>query len=908
MDQRKLRLIINEPLSNAAEDGLQHDFMPLRPSLKRKRREPSPSDEGVSAVDYRSIEGKAKPQADPGDDDLEYVSDDSQEVESLPAQTEARLRDDGSVLSRRTKERATDPDVWIELIAHQSKLVSPGADIVALTHAERRTLADLRLSIYTQAFKHITKGKPGYDRLLCGMIEESSTVWDRSRLLTKWQEVLKDCPNSVMLWTRYLDFVQTDYIGFTYEKCKTAYIQCLRVLQNSHIAAGPGERRPIALGQIYVLLRFTAFVRDSGYDELAIAIWQVVFEYHFFRPQNVGAQHALIQSLENFWDSDVPRIGEEGALGWRYYVDLDDHTPRHVENAPASVIDPETPLVSFAEAESHQCNFFHLPASTDDECAADDPFRFVMFSDLKATIESLTNDLPRNALVDAFLVFMHLPSLPSGSEDLVAHADAWQTDPFLRVDRTVVDNESTYSPMEGITLRNRRIMVHSLPDDLKAELSCSEIMSSGSSGQAAHFIGRVLERLITVEPTSDTLSEYYVVFQSLTAPAQLGKIAKRLLKARPSSLRLYNVYALSQAQLNEWEKAREIWQTALRMSGTWDEKGREDAVLLHHTWTKADLGQQDESRALQCLMLLIEPGMTADASPTEFTLTAALKLKLSQHLDASFERSLYQHNYGHAVLYADLRAWLSYLGDDSSIESVLPIYKKYCSRLTQSRVALEQLHQLKAELMTYHVQHKRAYKPAVVREDLADSIALFPDNSLILGLYAQNASRFSIDDRLRSTLRHGVMDNARATVVGWSFAVVEELRRYYAAGGGSTKNSVRAAFHQALLSSDSKVRHSRSLWAMWFNFELSGTSEYRATGASSTVQEPEALQRVKHVFLDGMRLMPWSKTWLVDSLRVFASRGGMSVRELRQVYDVLGERELRTRVSAGEMEEALARR
>jgi hypothetical protein len=115
-----------------------------------------------------------------------------------------------------------------------------------------------------------------------------------------------------------------------------------------------------------------------------------------------------------------------------------------------------------------------------------------------------------------------------------------------------------------------------------------------------------------------------------------------------------------------------------------------------------------------------------------------------------------------------------------------------------------------------------------------------------------------------------------------------------------TVHSVRSLFSRALLAPESRVKHSILLWSKWLDFESSRTAKKTPAGSSS------ALDQVKQVLLDGLRSLPWSKAWVIRGLRLFSQENGMGTRELRQVYNVLTERELRIRMDAEEMEAAIA--
>ncbi|KAI7408386.1 hypothetical protein KC328_g23 [Hortaea werneckii] len=273
LNERRLRLVAPTTSSLSGVD-VSSDFISLYGDSELKQG-PKASDSG-DHVDYRSIDSKAKHTNHLEDEDLEFASDTGEDLQNQD--TELRVRQENAALVRQTKERPNDVNAWRALIEHQARVICPGVDFSRLTASRKRTVAEIRLSIYDQALKHVTVDKPGYESLVCGMMAESSLVWDNHRLSRKWQDILRNTPTSMELWTLYLDHVQTTHNKFKYESWKATFVQCLETLQKARLSTQqPGSIQHI---QIYVFLRCTAFIRDSGYDELAYGLWQAIFEQH----------------------------------------------------------------------------------------------------------------------------------------------------------------------------------------------------------------------------------------------------------------------------------------------------------------------------------------------------------------------------------------------------------------------------------------------------------------------------------------------------------------------------------------------------------------------------------------------------------------------------------------------------
>ena len=229
----------------------------------------------------------------------------------------------------------------------------------------------------------------------------------------------------------------------------------------------------------------------------------------------------------------------------------------------------------------------------------------------------------------------------------------------------------------------------------------------------------------------------------------------------------------------------------------------------------------------------------------------------------------------------------------------------------------ELLHQSRSKLLYHHVRAGRSYKPARIRELFEESISHFPHNTIFLSLFAWNESRFGIEGRVRDVTRSitsithidttGIATTPQVPVTSHLFAIYTELNRPTYAG--STAHSVRAAFENAIgetMTRDESGRHigiglranarsNLSLWKLYILFEL----------------DRNDLQRAKNIFYRAVRACPWSKELTMLAFAYFradvvSARDGAIIKEktgeamdffeLRRVYNVLVEKELRVHV------------
>ena len=232
-------------------------------------------------------------------------------------------------------------------------------------------------------------------------------------------------------------------------------------------------------------------------------------------------------------------------------------------------------------------------------------------------------------------------------------------------------------------------------------------------------------------------------------------------------------------------------------------------------------------------------------------------------------------------------ALLIYLFQEEDIESALDVYNAALPRLEAKELGRstvsELVHQCKARLLYHHATTARLFKPALARNELISSIRLFPQNTILLSVFAWKESRFRIDDRVRSVLRQHTLPDSQqkgSTLIPLLFSIYTELHRGVFAG--STTNSARAAFETAVASESGRC--SAAVWKLYVLFELRLGDKHRA----------------KDVFYRSMRACPWAKELVLQAFKERGLRDNMDMNELRKIWNVLAEKELRIHVDLEE--------
>ncbi|KAF1829488.1 DUF1740-domain-containing protein [Decorospora gaudefroyi] len=870
-NERALRLL---KTANGTGD-LQQDFMLLSANTKTRRHESSGGeDDGAPEQDYRRIQGPESTK--PADPDTQYDSETGVSIDREVTRKNAEL-------VRQTREHPEDAQGWLALIAHQEAMLKLERPSAELTASDKAHLADIRISTYEEALKKIGKDESSQLKLYKGLLEEAKRAWDGAKLASRWAEVLAKHPHSAHLWTMYLDFVQSRFTSFKYEDCRATFFKCIETLRTSTNAVPPAK-------SLHILLRLTSMTHEAGYQELALAVWQALLEFHLLLPPETDAN---MRTFEEFWDSEVPRIGEQEAKGWKH-CNADDSPPAgppSLDKRDASYV----ALEDFRKRELEAMNKLRCAGRTSDDTAEDDAFHTIFFSDLEPYLHIIPLNTPTTLIIEAFLCFCGLPPLPH----LAAHQQEWWSDPFLQRQCQSASRHADESA--HFKLIHKRFLNCPLKRFcMTTELLFEQDFPLDSIRLSADFIRRLLKLLAFELSSYDIIGEYLLAFELRHFSSAVFKTAKRLSKARPSSLRLYNAYGLVESHLGNSAKADQVFSMALSMQTDNTALSTPGTLDLFSNWVLEALHTAGKTEAL---WRLISPLGKLPAGATPVTPPDhALIQNACAMLSGISERALLCQNHTAAITSTSLFALSVYLSEDYNAERALETHHNLSAwfashKLSNTRSA--ELHaQVIARFLTYHSTHAAIVKPAQIRTTLEPLIARFPANTILLSLYAANEARFSIDDRVRGIMHQSSLHRSDdRSVVSWVFAIHYETLKGETAG--STSHSIRALYKRC---SGSTGAHCLALWNAYLRFELSQLQHElsrrpdKRPGKGGKTRKWEmsvhdAEQRVKETFYTGLRHVPWCKDYVM--LAFTDAKDVFTEVEKLGLYRVIQEKELR---------------
>jgi len=382
----------------------------------------------------------------------------------------------------------------------------------------------------------------------------------------------------------------------------------------------------------------------------------------------------------------------------------------------------------------------------------------------------------------------------------------------------------------------------------------------------------LMQALLERFPAWSVLAEYYLALERTIDWEGMERLmAEGLLRARKSSLRMYNTYAL--VGMRPPEDPDQILSKAIRMSSTLPFEEQPNVIYLWHTRMTKARNQAHLGFALQRCLMISRNGLMRD--------NPAQDIQDAEHFfNTGRQRALEAAHFHLAVVYSTCLSNLYYFSSES-ISTAIEAYSTQCAILASygpvAASAIEYLHQERAVLMKDHMSWKRPYKPKEIRQALQDSIGAFPTNTIFLQLFVETESRFRIDDRVRQLTRdvlsrtpdHSLGDSATgeqsSNLIINVFNIETELQRTETAG--STRHAVRAAFERAI--TDRRCRHCAAIWLMYLYYEV----HLAQTASADVSQKGEGVSRVKDVFYRGLRLLPWIKMWYLRGIEVLMKFG-----------------------------------
>ncbi|KNC97470.1 uncharacterized protein SPPG_07387 [Spizellomyces punctatus DAOM BR117] len=795
--------------------------------------------------------------------------------------------------NKRLQEEPHNLSLWLNFIALQDELAKDQQEKSKL----RAAISEKKQSIYEKALKEF----PDNEDLLSGYMTTCQETWEATKLLTKWDRILKRNTSSIKLWKQYLDFRQTNYSTFNVAGCIELYENCIHILMRDTSTA-VARREEIML---HIFTRACFLLGQSGFMERAVALFQAMIEFTGFCPPAFTNQTFVerLAMFGAFWESEMPRIGEEGAEGWSASLLKEAQLlpPPPSEEDAASTKMGEDDFESWLNSETQEEYLHWQPSRSTEDEELDDPYRAVLFEDISSLMFDITLENTRRQLIYNFLQFLSVPVNGGISSNHIFFQESFLHAEFANPVQsarfwpsTSLPKIDTNSPSDSASTESNcgifRVPLAVFPQTMDTLFGGDHWFRVWGSEEADtvrrigvgrhQFIRNVLQQAQTISPPDPHLMPLLLILESGFNLKSAQKSAKVLLKTERMNLSLWNTYAQIEVSRGHLSEARKVYMTALMSYQSFPKQQQLDAPHLYRMLADLEFEARRPERALRILAAFgaeeAIPGEDGEVSLAPTTLLRARK-GYSQRLEVLISTA------NPAVLDTTAYSLLTILTCyglmeylSQGLEEAQRLYQQVLETFRQNihegetaTVLEEAVYEGYVRLLYRHSVSGSAFKPGILRGVLETALDKFPCNTIFLSLYGWNEARTKIDNRVRRLLDEQLARNPSHIL--WTFAIWAELhqRQTY------NVHLVRSLFERALDCPSS--RHSVSLWQLYIQFEVREGNRDKA----------------KALFFRAIRECPWCKDLYMLPFRLL--RDVFDDDELTEVITLMEEKELRAR-------------
>ncbi|KAJ6411179.1 hypothetical protein OIU84_007857 [Salix udensis] len=239
-----------------------------------------------------------------------------------------------------TREHPHDEKIWLDFAEFQDKVSS-----MQPQKGARLQILEKKISVLEKA----TELNPDNEELLLCLMKAYQSRDSSDMLIGRWEKVLMHHSGNHKLWKEYLRVVQGEFSRFKVSDMRKMYAHaiqavssaCSRQFRQVYQNEKPSSLDPIIvqqeIGLVDIFLSLCRLEWQAGYQELATALFQAEIEFTVFCPSLLLTEHSKLRLFEHFWNSDGPRVGEEGAVGWSTWLEKEEENRQRILKEEASL-------------------------------------------------------------------------------------------------------------------------------------------------------------------------------------------------------------------------------------------------------------------------------------------------------------------------------------------------------------------------------------------------------------------------------------------------------------------------------------------------------------------------------------------------------------------------------------------
>ncbi|TFY71447.1 hypothetical protein EVG20_g1553 [Dentipellis fragilis] len=813
---------------------------------------------------YRSIE-RSKDDADSDFDSSSATSGlDLSEEDEIEGLTLTSFQEKTRSLEQRLTADPTSTSNWLSLLSHSL------SQIPSTSRSSTKTRADITHSIVSRALTSLPKNVPAH-KLRLIYLQAGEEIWEAPKLRDEWEKALKEGNADVkMAWLdwrtrmggRALDDVLDD---------------ALRTLQLS----------TSELERLRIFWRTAVTLRQAGYIERAMAMFQVQAELIFNMPSPIlrSSFEEQLDALEEYWESEAPRIGESGGNGWAAWVAAG--KPEHFADAAhpsqESLSNTADPYTSWACQEVQSDRMLQPPSRSTEPAADEDPFSTVLFSDVRPFLSTFLSVRGKSGFRLVWLSFLglHVPGLETLLSSSETTDDRWceihlSSTPYLASIYPPAPEQRriTGSSYAGVLIGQQEEYASGFgpvktwgyravgPMDVFGDTNWGMWTREDVQGVNVEFIRRVFERCQLDTKGDD--AEWDVLnltFEAVLSVKGALKVSRGLLANARESVAHWSAHARLERLRGRLDDARKIYRTV-----TSTPSSSENKLSLGPLWYDwADMEWLDGQSDAAIQVIFRAAGLDATTG-----LGVAI-LRAKRILDDT-ARTIPGTLWKVQESWLRLAALLELLTSASSADC--PAFLS--APIKQGSIADESAAVSSLTMLYHHVLTLRgAAKPTVLRERLDQALVVYPNNTAILGMFLEAQKGQGVWGRVRELLEVGTEDSgeqpknvarrvADVWVAGWEKGRWDwEIER--------TRGGLAAAVESE------RTRGSPILWRLYIELEIRAGQ----------------LRRAKDLLFRALGQCPFVKELYL--LAFDALRSVFTARELNALAESMAERGLRMR-------------
>ncbi|KAK7064328.1 NRDE-2, necessary for RNA interference-domain-containing protein [Favolaschia claudopus] len=809
---------------------------------------------------YRSIE-KSRDNSDSDSSSAgESDGDDSDEENSSPDSHTATLR----LLNERLATHPRSVPNWLSLLSH-TLLTVP----ITSKNASRAR-SEISVSILARAIA--VNGNADSCLLRIKYLQAGEEIWHDSKLRAEWEDALR-AVKGVEIWMEWLEWRirKSSDISVVTEAAKRASA----AIHNDEV------------GQMRVFWRLAVAFQMAGYGERATAMFQAQTELTFQIPQALYGLplQVRLDGLEEFWESECPRLGETGAKGWGSWYSSGRPSLAPPPSQPGlNSIQDLDPYRKFSFSESFADRTLFIPRRSTDMEADSDPYSTILFSDIRDSLLDLNSSAAKDVLRHAWLTVLglHLPGFKATESEAAVNWDdrwchAYFTRPmfldalFPKAQQSRITNDA----VAGVIVGREREYASGLRNPVlsagRGVLSPLGVPSADAnrrgiwtkqdlSGVDVAFIERVFEqlRLENSDVHWDVLTLAFVAASSVKSAL---KLSRKFLSTAPDSIFHWAAHARLELLRDRPDDARKVYETVL---STPSSPTRPGIAGLWWDWAELEWLSGQADSALKVSL------RSAGVEGSGGVMLLRAKRNLDDHAKAAGESEAREG-------WVNLRALLELL-TSSDPEQALRIFDAWLVSEKEGTSEHERL--LLDELLLlyrYGTILRKPMPPALLRKRAEKAISLYPSNSILLGLFLESEKGQGVWGKVRNLVGEGgsvekdvVRRIEEVWVAGWD-------KTHWEAEVERTRSGLAAAVESE------RTRRSATLWRIYIEFEIRAGQ----------------LHRAKKILFRAVGDCPLVKELYLTAFG--ALRGVFSAQELDGFADTMAERGVRLRRGLDEL-------